>query len=281
MPGKKKQTTPESSRKRKAETKAEERTIAELAADTDECCTVNGMFKTIKKKGQTFLDPASFPSYIQDDIWAILQECGFEYNNGFRNQDIGVKGLDHEDSMRKYLVVHGLPNMDDLEDEEDIVNLKKWVAFANVPLQQRAAKTILKTVPLPSDHQALTWLVTLGFQLDEQANTIFRLRPQLESGKEEFKSVNAIRTFVRVSPDEILLATTSDKADVFSPRKRSRRASRKNDDSALKEEDILALRLWGALTPTPLPVFGANDSDDEGEEVHPNQSSSGSQCIIL
>ena len=168
-----------------------------------------------------------------------------------------------------------------MEDEEDAVNLRKWVAFANVPLKDRDSKSVLKTVPLPSDHQALKWLAVLGFKLDTETNKIYRLRPHLESGKEEFRTVDSIRTFVRVSPDEVLLATPNDD-DVFSPRKRSRRASRKNDDSALKEEEILALRLWGALSPAPIPTFGTDaDSDDEGEETHPSQSSSGSQCVIL
>lgn len=254
-------------------------------ADEENVCNVSDMFNTFEKQGKTYLEPECFPSYIEDDIWSVLQECGFEYVSGFRNKDMDIKGLDHESDIRKHLCLSGIPNTKDVEDEDDVIALKKWVAFANVPLKISDSTKVLKSLALPSDIAALKMLEKLGFQLDEETNKISRDRPLAVGGTDEYKSISAIRNFIRSADDDTLLATAQND-ETFSPRKRARRTTRKND-MPLEDDELLALRLWGALSPTPFPVYGEAEqgSDDEDEddekEILPSEASSGSQCIIL
>jgi len=276
MPPKKAATTPES-RKRKVDIKDRTEGKVEDVA-TKEPCKVNSMFNTIEKKGMVYLDPESFPSYIQDDIWAILQDCGFEYQTGFKCAELNIKGMDHEHNIRKHLCVHGLPSTKDV-DEDDVVALKKWVAFANVPLKESDATHVLERVPLPSDYDAVTLLTQLGFNVDGKAKTIYRTHAE-ESTIAVFKSISDLRTFIRSASDEILLSAIA-ADEKFSPRKRTRRGAR-TSGVPLTADQGLQRRLWGALSPTDLHYFGkAPNKEKEEEEGSSFGQSLVSQCIIL
>lgn len=231
-------------------------------------CTVDGMFEVTRHpNGEAFLSPDCFPSYVENDIWAILQEAGFTYSSGFRHKALPIKGIEHEDDLRKRLALIGLPPdlEETLEDEEDPVKLKIWVAFANVPLMEREAPKALKTTPLPSDYQALVWLGKLGFKVDGNTRKIYR---NGKGGKvEEFSSVKQIRAFVRSASLEDLMGGGGAGNTGFSPRKRARRTSRVQD-MPLSNDFMVALRLWGAVAPVPSQVYGQEIiiSDDEEED---------------
>jgi len=242
-------------------------------------------------------------------IWEVLQACGFKYQGGFRHEEMFEETFTHEDEVRKHLVCNGIPSIvfdhsssqeegvrvQGVEGETEIVDsataLQRWVAFANVPIKEYDAKALLSDMALPSDYQAMVWLEKLGFKIDKQTKHIYRPKSSTtEEGTEsaadddevadEFSSIEQVRAFVRSASDETLLANTHDTV-VQSPHKRARRVSVIKQDMPLNDDEYLALRVWAALSPTPLPVFDNADLDSSDEEVHPTNASPGSVCIIL
>lgn len=226
-----------------------------------EQCTVHEMYKlTHDEEGKIYLTRGCISSYVEDDIWAILQGCGFEYSPmGFKHEEMEISGIDHEDDVRRQLSEKGLPYdlEDDPDDDDDPMKVQRWVAFAHVPLKNSDCLKILNEVPLPSDYQALVWLGELGFNVDGETGQIYR------GDYEQYNSVREIRCFVRSADNARLLSTAE--GDMFSPRKRARRATRKQD-MPLLENELLALRLWAAVSPTPQKVFGTEYIIDELED---------------
>jgi hypothetical protein len=215
-------------------------------------CSVRDLFKVYHIGSQCFLEEESFPCYIKSDLWDILQELGFDYKNGFRCNALGTAiHWDHEDDVRKYLVQTGLPPdmYTVLDEQERIDDLKRWIAFAHVPIKISDAPKVLKKLALPSDRQALLSLQLLGFHVDGSTQQIYR---SISQGiVEEFNSIRELRNCVRsVGTDAILDGIGSNTDET--PRKRARRTTRKQD-MPISENDLLALRLWAALSPDPLP----------------------------
>ena len=261
-------------------------------------CSVNEAFKTkINGKGDIFVDHSSIASYIEDDVWAILEDIGFHYNNssGFghpdiaavakkKNHNLSLEDFVHEDGLRKYLCRCGIPDIGELEDKHDAEIIRKWVAFANVPIKESEMQKVLESVPIPSNEQALEFLMKLGFQKEEDSGNL--IRPSAD-GVDYFRSIEEARCFVRSADDTVLLVTPDDSHGT-TPRKRSRRS--KASDFPLSDEQLLALRLWAAVSPSPLPSFNEDqdgqkrdiDVASDGEPELPADSRTApSTCIIL
>lgn len=249
-------------------------------------CSIDEAFETRQnKKGELLLVPESLASYVRDNIWAILESVGFRYNHsGFghpdivkKNHNLSLEDFGHEDGLRKYLSRHGIPGFKELKDEEDAETVKKWVAFAYVPLKESEFDDVLAGLPLPSDEQALEWLMKLGFQVEDRTGNIFR---PTSDGVDYFHSIEETRCFVRSADDSILLTTPRDDT-ANTPRKRSRRS--KAAYFPLDQEQILALRLWAAVSPSPLPKFHeeGEPSDDEKELPADARTDNSGTCIIL
>jgi hypothetical protein len=216
-------------------------------------CSVRDIFRVDRNGSEVFLLGDSFPCYIESDIWCSLQAMGFIYKQGFRYNAWGSdKVWDHEDQVREFMLQTGIPpdTHEALEEQEDIDSFKRWVAFAHVPLKPNEAPDVLRTLPLPSDHQALLSLLLLGFHIDGSTQQIYRTCS--DGITEEFDSIQQLRNFVRAAETDNLLAGLCSGTDDDAPRKRPRRTTRKQD-MAISEYDLLALRLWAALSPDPLP----------------------------
>lgn len=214
-----------------------------------EQCRVHKMFQLEQSQGKIYLSRSCFPSYVEDDIWAILQGCGFDYQTGgYRHDEMGISKIMNVDDIRELLLEKGIPADldDDPDDEDDPDKVKRWIAFSHVPLKE-SDQEMLEETPLPSDYEALLVLCKLGFRVDGDTKQIYR------GLYEQYDSIREIRAFLR-SVDNVKLLTITD-GDVFSPRKRARRATRKQD-MPITDEELLTLRLWAATSPTPMRVFG-------------------------
>ncbi|CAB9526859.1 expressed unknown protein [Seminavis robusta] len=236
-------------------------------------CDVRDCFEM--DQDRVFLQEASYPSYLEWGIWSILQRLGFSYGGGgYRHPALdGMRNVDHDDAIRSFLVQRGIPpNTYATLQGDDLEAFLMWVAFAHVPPVRNDQTR--PQVPVPSDHEALLYLLSLGFQLDKTNNNrqtiIYRIINQEE--RQEFQSIHELRSFVRASDTETLMAGLIQSHQ--GPARKKRRTARKIE-MPLTDNEFWALRLWAALSPELLPGEATQQQqlEDKMEQESTPQSS--------
>jgi hypothetical protein len=200
------------------------------------------------KKKQWWFHTEPIPSFRE--VWNIFhKKLDFRYTGGVYKLPSGCgEAIFPTDlDMRRHLVKHGIPNIDHANDQDRIV-LERWVTFAHVPVKDTNSAIKLEGMQELSNEEASFLLeARLGFT-KEMDGSYWR-------GFETFESLDKLRLFLRGAES---LASAQGRR-------------RKQIDIGLTDEQILELRLWAALSQTPLPV--ASKSDDENIIVGtPNSS---------
>jgi hypothetical protein len=190
------------------------------------------------------------PSFTTDEnIWRILRDkLEFRYSNGCYclPKDVRVyadsKQLPHsfaiDHDLRSFLCQHGIPNYDEskLTDEERL-DLDRWTKFANVPVKDTTSIKKLQDLTVLPDTDAIKLLQKIQFQSLDTGSFYHAGLDQT------FGSLQEVRLACRGMPD----------LHVTQERRRTKK------DLSLSDHEVLELRLWAAVAPEPLPVFGKEE----------------------
>jgi hypothetical protein len=177
----------------------------------------------------------SFTSH--ENIWKTLRvKLDFRHAGGAYCLPKAHQGkhppfpLDHD--MRKFLCQYGIPNIDHALTDEERTDLLRWTTFANVPVKTSTSMLKLANVPVLNPDEAMALLVKLNFSALDDGK--YHHKPT----EQTFASMTAMRTFVRGMPALVV-------------------SNKRNTTVPLDDDQVLSLRLWAALSPEPLPVFGS------------------------
>jgi hypothetical protein len=195
----------------------------------------------------------NLPHFL-DVILPILKKMGFVYkpSKGYHHDSWPELHSTKDIELRQKLCKEGVPCLSTiatvitLEEQEDF---RRWVAFANVPVNSSNSCTTLNKVKIPSDKKIKALLESkFGFTrkgdvyyppgIDTTMKSDF-----LEAGIHFFNGLADVRNFIRASTDFHV--------DMNTPA--SRRPGRRGKTFATASEE-LQIRLWAALSPTPIPT---------------------------
>jgi hypothetical protein len=207
------------------------------------------------------------PSFLQ--IWRTLQVFGFCYKNGYSHPLI--PGMDFSvDSLRKYVCQYGIPNYEEEKDEvdgADLIRLRRWIVFANVPVSEKNSMSKLENVKIPSDKKIIEMLQQLGFAFFDNrffppgADSIQGCRGKRQEGIHFHRGLEGIRVFIRANEDFY----------IGDPDSVDRPSRKRGKIPTITEEQFLPVRFWAALSGAPLATFkpaqlGTKDETETDKE---------------
>lgn len=190
--------------------------------------------KSIRKTQWWQLEP--IPSF--SDVWRVLNlKLGFRYSSGQYWLPTGVRhpeamnwSLDRD--MRTFLCQHGIPNLDsNVLTAEELTELVRWTTFAHVPVKDTNSVRMLQNMQVLKDPMPLLTVVGVVYSAENGYS--------IPSSSIKNLSLKQLRVHIRGLRDLVT----------------GRRNPKK---MLLNDVQHLELRLWAALSPEPLPVFGMN-----------------------
>jgi hypothetical protein len=197
----------------------------------------------------------ALPSFRQ--VWNILHtKLDFLYGGGCYKLPSGNEetfSCDYD--MRCHLLQHGIPNIHRL-DPDDVTLLTRWVTFAHVPVKDTNSIVKLENMQELTAERALAFLHKINFVQTCNDGSIRR------GDSEEFASLQEVRDYLRAS------------SSLTPPILQGRRARGKKFEITLSENQVLELRLWAALSPTPLPTFPQDDAEQQATTLANGASTS-------
>ena len=197
------------------------------------------------------------------DIWKTLQAFGFRYSSAYSHPDLEKSWTDPA-LMYEFLVCNGIPRFEEVRgslDDNDVSDLIRFLSYVNVPVSVSNCVHVLPYVPELSDRQIKELLVALRFESDGIyyfAPGSDEFRNDRKVGIHKFKGLEEVRVFIRgCSSDTFRLNAEGE--EVLS---RSR-----HDKLTIAKDDMLALRVWAAKSPSPLPVYGEKNKSRRGRRA--------------
>mmetsp|Transcript_27273 Transcript_27273/g.41244 ORF Transcript_27273/g.41244 Transcript_27273/m.41244 type:complete len:722 (-) Transcript_27273:219-2384(-) len=167
--------------------------------------------------------------YALPTEYAALSDCP----NTFR--------LDSD--LRKFLCKNGIPNYDENKlSVEQRTNLLRWVRFANVPVNSNNSTYKLRDVNVLTEEGAKVLLKKIGF---DEVDSSFYHGP----ADKMFESLEDVRVFIQASPE---LMVRKEDEEI-----RQRSIRNKQEKLPLGDDEVLLLRVWAAMSETPLPSFAS------------------------
>jgi len=200
--------------------------------------------KKVTRKREWFHDEP-IPSFLggKDSIYSMLKEkLHFFYSSGkyFLPKDAkkipDVKlSFDYDYELRKFLCNHGIANYDKsmFNSHEEMI-LIRWTSFANVPVNSSNSMAKLNDVSLIGNEEAIVLIGKLQFK---DLNTGSFLH---EPSGEVFESIDEVRTYIRGMVELV----------------KKEGKSRRKMKLPLDDNEVLHLRIWAAMSPSPLPTYG-------------------------
>jgi hypothetical protein len=234
-------------RSRKSRIQEEFANAASTTASTSTTIKSTVVAATRTKKKQPmkkwwFHDEA-LPSFRQ--VWNILHtKLDFLYSGGCYKLPSGKETFTCDYDMRCHLLQHGIPNIHRLLDPDDVTLLTRWVTFAHVPVKDTNSIVKLENMQELTTEQALAFLRKINFVQTCDDGSIRR------GDSEAFASLQEVRDYLRASSS-------------LTPPVQGRRARGNKFEITLSENQVLELRLWAALSPTPLPTFPQDDAEQQ------------------
>lgn len=187
-----------------------------------------------------------------EDLNRVLQTIGFSYRNHTYCHDKIDESFEGEQSLRKYLCLHGIPNIDQLPKEIRRY-LETYVKFAHVPFSDWTSAKFPIVEEIPSDEKIRELLPKMGFDIRETPGRTMIMasgsseipNESLIQGEHYFLSLSELRVFIR-SHENRFVAT---------PAKKRTRNSNERAIDLLRSQEHRSLRLWAATSEEPLPIF--------------------------
>lgn len=170
------------------------------------------------------------------DIWSLLVKLGFEFRSGLYCHKLVLEPIGSSTDVQKFCAKNGIPNLETIDlSPSERRRIHRWAAFANVDVKRSVFVTTMKTVKQIAAPEILSLLTKLNFQFRDQnccaPSGADQPGPQLDD----------VRDFIRGTVD----LSAGSLAGV----------SNRRYKCPISEDQILSLRLWAALSPSPLPIF--------------------------
>jgi len=174
----------------------------------------------------------SLPNFLKLWFSVLSTQLNFTFSNGSYQIPGNAQHFPTVHELRQHLVKYGIPNADKLNSDNEAL-LYRWITFCHVPVKDTTSRIKLQHVEVMDDDTAKMLLCQHGMTISK---TTFSFGPTLQ-----FSSLAEVRVYVRAT-EELLPS--------FGRRRGTTKVMK------VTEQEMLELRVWAAMAPDALPVYG-------------------------